>query len=96
MPYVNSESEKMSRESRRQDSRGRRRISPETSVERVGRLPSEIKVNMAIDLTDAMVHACADGIRAQNPSVTEEDLKEKLRERFEWAKRWQKLDRTLE
>jgi len=89
-------SEKMSREFKQADLRGRRRILRETDLERVGRLPSEVKVNMTIDLTDAMVHACAEGIRAQNPNVTEEELKKKLRERFEWAKRWQKLDKMAE
>lgn len=88
--------EKMWRDFKRQNPRGRRRISQEPDLERVGRLPFEVKVNMTIDLTDAMVHACAEGIRAQNPNVTEEELKGKLRERFEWAKRWQKLDKMAE
>jgi hypothetical protein len=86
--------EKVSRDFKRQNLRGRYRIPQEAGLERVGRLPSEVKVNMTIDLTDAMVHVCAEGIRARNPNVTEEELKKKLRERFAWAKRWQKLGRT--
>ena len=58
--------------------------------ERLGRLPPSVKVEMAIDMTEACVRICADGIRAQNPGITDEEVKEKLRERFEWSKRWQK------
>lgn len=57
---------------------------------RVGRLPSEVKVVMAIDMTEAMVRVCAEGIRVQCPNITEKELIEKLRERLEWSKRWQK------
>ena len=60
--------------------------------ERLGRLPPNIKVEMAIDMTESCVRICADGIRAQNPGITDEEVKEKLRERFAWAKRWQKRE----
>ena len=55
--------------------------------ERLGRLRPEQKVNMAIDMTDAVVRVCAEGIRAQYPDITEEELIERLRERFAWMKR---------
>jgi len=42
---------------------------------------------MAIDMTDAVVRVCAEGIRAQYPEITEEELIERLRERFAWMKR---------
>lgn len=58
--------------------------------ERLGRLPSEVKVNMAIDMSEACVRICAEGIKAQFPDITEEELVEKLRKRFEWSKRWRK------
>jgi hypothetical protein len=58
--------------------------------DRLGRLKPEDKVNMAIDMTDAVVSICAEGIRAQNPDISEEELIEKLRERFAWMKRWRK------
>jgi len=48
--------------------------------------PSE-KVNMAISMTDLCVRVCADGIRGQNPGITDEELIERLRERFMFAKR---------
>jgi bifunctional DNA-binding transcriptional regulator/antitoxin component of YhaV-PrlF toxin-antitoxin module len=48
--------------------------------------PSE-KVNVAIDMTDLCVRICADGIRDQNPGITDEELMERLRERFMFAKR---------
>jgi hypothetical protein len=58
--------------------------------DRLGRLKPEEKVNMAIDMTNAVVSICAEGIRAQNPDISEEELIEKLRERFAWMKRWRK------
>ena len=51
------------------------------------RLKPEEKVNMAIEMTDAVVHICAEGIKAQHPDITEEELIEALRERFAWMKR---------
>lgn len=59
-------------------------------VERLGRLKPEEKVNMALDMSDAVVRVCAEGIKAQNPDITEKELIEKLRERMEWSKRWRK------
>jgi hypothetical protein len=58
--------------------------------ERIGRLPPEVKVAMAMDMTESMVRVCAEGIRAQNPGISDEELMEKLRERLEWSKRWRK------
>jgi hypothetical protein len=51
--------------------------------ERIGRLKSELKVDMAVDMSDACVRVCAEGIKSQNPNITEEELIEKLRERFD-------------
>ena len=62
----------------------------EAASEPVGRLLPEIKVNIAIDITDAMGGVCAEGIKARYPWISEEELLEKLRERFEWAKKRQK------
>ena len=62
-------------------------------VERFGRLPPEEKVNLAIGMSDVVVRICAEGIKAQNPGITEKELIEKLRERFEWSKRYQKTKR---
>ena len=55
--------------------------------ERLGQLPPEKKVAIMIDMTSAAVRICADGIRAQNPSITDHELIEKVRERLEWSKR---------
>jgi len=60
--------------------------------ERVGWLPLEVKVNMAIDMTEFCVQVCAAGIKAQYPNITEKELIEKLRERIEWSKRWRKRE----
>jgi len=64
--------------------------SDEERYERIGRLPPEVKVQMAMEMTEAMVRVCAEGIKAQNPGISEEELMEKLRERLEWRKRWRK------
>ena len=60
--------------------------------ERLGRLRPKEKVNMAIGMSDFVLSVCAEGIKAQHPDITEEELIEKLRERIEWAKRWRKSD----
>jgi hypothetical protein len=52
-------------------------------------LSPDVKVNMTIDMTDAMVQVCVEGMKAQNPDITDEELMRRLRERFKWAKRWQ-------
>ena len=56
-------------------------------AERLGRLKPEEKVAIAIDMTDACVRVCADGIRTQYLGISEAELLEKLRERLEWGKR---------
>ena len=67
----------------------RRRLQ-EADSEPVGWLLPEIKVNMAIDMTDAMGSVCAEGIKARHPWISEEELLEKLRERLEWARKRQR------
>ena len=54
---------------------------------RLGRLKPEEKVAMMMDMTSACVRVCADGIRAQNPGISDEELLAKLRERLEWPSR---------
>jgi hypothetical protein len=56
-------------------------------LEHLGKLPPDVKVNMAVDMTEAMVSVCLEGVKAQNPKLTDDELMERLRERFEWAKR---------
>jgi hypothetical protein len=82
-------STEVSNKPERRDVWVRHRLQRAADLERVGRLPSEVKVNMAVDMTDAMVKACVEGMKAQSPDTTDEELIEKLRERFNWAKRWQ-------
>jgi len=53
----------------------------------VGRLAPEVKVSMAVGMTEAMVSVCLEGVKAQNPKLTEGELMERLRERFEWGRR---------
>jgi hypothetical protein len=59
----------------------------DSEAERLGRLKPEEKVAIAVDMTNACVRICADGIRAQHPDISEEELLAKLRERLEWSKR---------
>ena len=51
------------------------------------RLKPEEKVRMTIEMTDAVVRICADGIRDQNPDITEKALQEELRKRVNYRKR---------
>lgn len=60
----------------------------DSESERLGRLKPNEKVAVAIDLTDACVQVCAEGIRAKYPDISEEELLVKLRERLEWSKRY--------
>jgi hypothetical protein len=50
-------------------------------------LKPEEKVDAAIQMTDAMVKICADGIRDQNPNMTEKQLREELGKRINSQKR---------
>ena len=60
--------------------------------ERLGRLKPEEKVDLAIDMSEACMRVCADGIKAQFPGISDAELLEKLRERIEWMKRWRKRE----
>ena len=51
------------------------------------RLKPEEKVNMTIEMTEAVVRICADGIRDQNPNITEKALQEELKRRMNRQKR---------
>ena len=75
--------------SRRRDVRENCGSLHEADLKRVGRLEPEAKVDLAIEMTEAMVRVCLDGIRGRNPGMAQEELMNELRERFEWAKRWQ-------
>jgi len=50
-------------------------------------LKPEEKVDVTIQMTDAVVKICADGIRDQNPNMAEEQLQEELRKRINRQKR---------
>jgi hypothetical protein len=59
----------------------------DSESERLGRLKPDEKVAVAVDMSDACVRVCADGIRAQYPDISEDELLVKLRERLAWGKR---------
>jgi len=52
-----------------------------------GKLKPEEKVNLAINMTDVCLRVCAEGMKAQNPNITKQELTEKLRERIQYARR---------
>jgi len=52
----------------------------------------EEKVNIAINMTDVCVRICADGIRDRYPTISEEELIERIRERITYMK---KLEREV-
>jgi hypothetical protein len=61
--------------------------------EYLGRLKPEEKVAICIDMTDVCMQTCAAGIRAINPSLSDEGVVEKLWERLDWRKRPRKRRR---
>jgi len=53
----------------------------------VRRLKPEERVNLAVGMSDVCVRVCADGVRDQNPGISEEELVERVRERLMFDKR---------
>lgn len=58
--------------------------------ERIGRLKPEDRVNLAVGMSDVCVWVCADGVRDQDPSISEAELIERVRERLMFGKRREK------
>jgi hypothetical protein len=56
----------------------------------VRRLKSEERVNLAVGMSDVCIRVCAEGIRAQNPGISDEELIERVRERLMFDKRARK------
>ena len=56
----------------------------------VRRLKPEERVNLAIGMSDVCIRVCADGVRDQNPGISEEELIERVRERLMFDKRVRK------
>jgi hypothetical protein len=54
---------------------------------KVEELKPEEKVNLSIDMVNVVTSICAEGIRAQNKNIGEEELLKKLRERLRFSKR---------
>lgn len=51
------------------------------------RLRPEERVNLAVGMSDVCVRVCADGVRDGDPSVSEKELVERVRERLLFSKR---------
>lgn len=54
------------------------------------RLTPEERVNLSIGMSDVCIRVCADGVRDQNPDISEEELIERVRERLMFDKRVRK------
>jgi len=50
-------------------------------------LTPEEKVNLSIGMIDTCIHICADALRDQDTTITEEELLEKVRARIMYQKR---------
>jgi len=50
-------------------------------------LKPEEKVNLAVEMSDVCIRICADAIRDQNRTISEEELVERVRERIMYGKR---------
>ena len=57
------------------------------SKQSLDKLTPEEKLNMAISMTDTVVQICAEGVKSQNPNISEDELIEKVRERMMDQKR---------
>jgi hypothetical protein len=53
-------------------------------------LKPEERVNLAVGMSDVCVRICAEGVRNQNPGISEEKLIERVRERLMLGKRREK------
>ena len=54
------------------------------------RLKCEERVNLAVGMSDVCIRVCADGVRDQNPGISEEELIERVRERLVFGRRHMK------
>ncbi len=48
---------------------------------------AEERVNLAINMTDACVRVCADGVRDEQPKMKEEELLKRVRKRIAYGRR---------
>jgi len=51
------------------------------------RLKREEQVDLAVSMSDVCIRVCADGVRDENPSISEEELIERVRERLMFDRR---------
>jgi HAD superfamily hydrolase (TIGR01662 family) len=59
----------------------------QASKQELDMLTPEEKVNMTVNMTNAVVQICAAGVKSQNPNISENELIEKVRERMMDQKR---------
>jgi hypothetical protein len=53
-------------------------------------LKREERVNLAINMSSVCIRVCAEGVKAQNPGISEEELIELVRERLMFEKRFRR------
>jgi HAD superfamily hydrolase (TIGR01662 family) len=69
------------------DDMGKNPPKNEKAKQDLDMLTPEEKMNMAVNMTDAVVQICAAGVKSQNPNISEKELIEKVRERMMDQKR---------
>jgi hypothetical protein len=52
-----------------------------------GELNPEERVNVVIGMTDACIRVCAEGVRHRDRALTDEEVRERIRERIAYARR---------
>ena len=63
--------------------------TPETNGKplNISQLSPEDKIRISMEMTEAVMAICADGIRANNPDMTEEEVITELRRRIKRERR---------
>lgn len=55
-------------------------------------LKPEERVNLAVNMSDVVVRICMEGVKAQHPNISDEELVEKVRERLLFGKNRREKD----
>jgi hypothetical protein len=52
----------------------------------LGQLSPEVKIALALDMSDGCMRLCAEGIKFQSPDISETELLKELSIRAKWSK----------
>jgi len=59
------------------------------------RLKPEERVNLAVNMSDVCIRVCVEGVKSQHPSVSDEELIERVRERLMYDKNFRRGSLSL-